>query len=191
MRSPASVTTNDGTPTFATNVPCAAPMIATTASASRMHAQPGQLCPSGSCSSAAVSAAMPLRKPIDRSISAISSTKTTPNAIIVTPAIWRMTFTKFDAVKKFVAVKLKNATIRTSPSTTGSTPRFPDLRFAIARCQTPSLLLGVRRAELGGGDVGRAHATTPASASATPATLVGIPAVIACTTSCCVVVARS
>ena len=134
---------------------------------------------------------MPLRKPIDRSISAISSTKTTPKAIIVTPAIWRMTFTKFDAVKKFVAVKLKNATMRTSPSTTGSTPRFPDLRFAIALCQTPSCSSESRRASSEAATSARAHATTPASTSATPATLVGIPAVIACTTSCCVVVARS
>ena len=41
MSNPASVTTNDGTPTFATNVPCAAPMIATTPSAMRMQSQPG------------------------------------------------------------------------------------------------------------------------------------------------------
>ena len=107
MSNPASVTTNDGTPTFATTVPCAAPRIATTPSARRMHSQPGRLRPSGSCSVAAVSAAMPLRYPIERSISAIRRTKTTPNAIIVTPAICRMTFTKFPAVKKFVAVKLK------------------------------------------------------------------------------------
>ena len=190
MRSPASVTTNAGTPTFATNVPCAAPMIATTPSAMRMQSQPGRLRPSGSCSEAAVSAAMPLRKPIERSISAISSTKTTPNAIIVTPAICRMMFTKFDAVKKFVAVKLKNPTMRISPITTGRTPRFPDLRFPIARCQTPSC-----SSESGGprsgGDVDRAHATTPASTSATPATFVGTPAVMACTSSCCVVLARS
>ena len=102
-----------------------------------------------------------------------------------------MTFTKFDAVKKFVAVKLKNPTIRISPMTTGSTPRFPDLRFPTARCQTLSLLFGIRRAEIRDSDVDRAHATTPASASAMPATFVGIPAVIACTTSCCVVLARS
>ena len=53
---------------------------------------------------AAVTAAMPLRYAIERSISPRSSTKTTPYAIIVTPAICRMTFTKFPAVKKFVAV---------------------------------------------------------------------------------------
>ena len=53
------------------------------------------------------------------------------------------------------------------------------------------LLFGIRRAEVRGGDVDRAHATTPASTSATPATFVGIPAVMACTTSCCVVLARS
>ena len=135
MSKPARVTTNDGTPTFATKVPCAAPITATTASAARMQAQPGQFCPSGSCSSAAVSAAMPLKNPIERSISAISRTKTTPNAIIVTPAICRMTFTKFDAVKKFVAVKLKYATMRISPTTTGRTPRFPDLTLPNARCQ--------------------------------------------------------
>ena len=50
---------------------------------------------------------MPLTYPIERSISPSSRTKTTPYAIIVVPAIWRMTLTKFGAVKKFVAVKLK------------------------------------------------------------------------------------
>ena len=97
-----------------------------------------------------------------------------------------MTFTKFDAVKKFVAVKLKNPTMRISPMTTGRTPRFPDLRFPIARCQMPSCSSesGGPRSEAATSS--RAHATTPASASATPATFVGIPAVIACTTSCCV-----
>ncbi len=48
-----------------------------------------------------------------------------------------MTFTKFPAVKKFVAVKLKYATMRISPRTTGRTPRFPDLMLPSARCQSP------------------------------------------------------
>ncbi len=50
---------------------------------------------------------MPLTYAIERSISPSRSTKTTPNAIRVVPAIWRMTFTKFAAVKKFVAVNEK------------------------------------------------------------------------------------
>ncbi len=100
-------------------------------------------------------------------------------------------FTKFDAVKKFVAVKLKNPTMSDLADDDGQDAEIPRLEVSDRSPPDALLLVGIRRAELGGGDVDRAHATTPASTSATPATFVGIPAVIACTTSCCVVLARS
>jgi hypothetical protein len=40
---------------------------------------------------------------------------------------------KFGAVKKFVALKLKKTTMKTSPTTSGSTPRFPARMFAQKR----------------------------------------------------------
>jgi len=57
----------------------------------------------------------------------------------------------------------------------------------------PRLCLGpFREPDARHGDVGLgAHVASSGTFSGTPATRVGIPAVIACTTSCCVVVARS
>ena len=80
ISSPASVTTNDGTPIRATNEPWNAPMIVVQASAIAMHSQPGRPGPAGAgfASSAAIMPATPLTYPIDRSISPIRSTKTTP-----------------------------------------------------------------------------------------------------------------
>ena len=71
---------------------------------------------------------------------------------------------------------------------------MPDLTLVTARCQSPSLL-GVSpfgQPDAGRDDVGvGAHATISGAVSAIPATFVGTPAVIAWTTSCCVVVERS
>ena len=70
-------------------------------------------------------------------------------------------------------------------------------RPQVVECPSPdsSLNLGFllrRKSDARCRDVGLgAHVASSGTVSAMPATLVGIPAVMACTTSCCVVVARS
>ena len=105
-----------------------------------------------------------------------------------------MTLTKFGAVKKFVAVTLKYADDQDlcEYDREHAEVSRPD----VADGPLPeALVLGVvsaRQPDTGCDDVrAGAQATTSVSVSAMPATLVGIPAVMACTTSCCVVVARS
>ncbi len=80
---------NDGTPTKATNEPSRSPI-----ARARERPRRGSRSSRGSTvqlppiwSSATTTPAMPLTKPIERSISPSSSTKTTPIAIIVVPAI--------------------------------------------------------------------------------------------------------
>ena len=128
IRKPASVTTNDGTPTYATIDPCTPPIAAQTATAITIARMPFSWCPlPGSWSSATTSAPMPARYPIDRSISPSSRTKTTPKASIAVPAIWLIRFVKLTAVKKFVAVSPKRTTTRISPTMIGAEPRLPVL----------------------------------------------------------------
>ena len=106
-----------------------------------------------------------------------------------------MTFTKFPAVKKFVAVKPKYATIEDLAEDDREHAEVAGLDIAESPLPEARALLGIvspgqpdpRRDDLGVG----AHDTTSGAVSAMPDTLVGIPAVIAWTTSCCVVVARS
>jgi hypothetical protein len=78
IRKPASVTTNDGTPISATIEPWKAPIAVVTRSAIRMQTRPGRCAPVGSWSSATTTPAIPLTNAIERSISPISRTKTTP-----------------------------------------------------------------------------------------------------------------
>src|SRR5437762_195066 len=104
IKSPASVTTNDGTPTLATTEPWAPPMNAHRPIAIAIATTPGYAWPlPGSWNSATARAAIPLRYPIERSISPSRRTKTTPKASMVKPAIWTMMLLKLSAVKKFVA----------------------------------------------------------------------------------------
>ena len=110
------------------------------------------------------------------------------------PAIWTMMLLKLSAVKKFVALKLKKTVISTRPRTIGRTPRLPVLR---CRRPLPDARLRLRLVSLGKPDarcrdIGLgAHVASSGTFSGTPATFVGIPAVMACTTSCWVVLSRS
>ena len=106
-----------------------------------------------------------------------------------------MTFTKFAAVKKLVAVKLKKATISDLADHDRQDAEIPRLEVVECTPPDPRLLLGLvalGQPDTRGDDVGvGAHETISGAVSAIPATLVGIPAVIAWTTSCCVVLSRS
>ena len=131
IKSPASVTTNDGTPTLATTEPWTPPMNAHRPTAIAIATTPGYAWPlPGSWNSATARAAIPLRYPIERSISPSRRTKTTPKASMVKPAIWTMMLLKLSAVKKFVALKLKKTTMNARPMTIGRIPRFPVLRLS-------------------------------------------------------------
>ena len=114
---------------------------------------------------------------------------------MVKPAIWTMMLLKLSAVKKFVALKLKKTTMNARPMTIGRIPRFPVLRLSYARRQSPacaSTLVPFRETDPRCRDVDfRAHDASSGAVAGMPATLVGIPAVIACTISCCVVFSRS
>src|SRR6185295_6434906 len=65
--------------------------------------------------------------PIGRSISPISSTKTTPTAITVTPAICPIRFWKLTALKKMLDFEVKKSVIAMIPMITGRLPTSPDL----------------------------------------------------------------
>ncbi len=104
-----------------------------------------------------------------------------------------MTFTKFAAVKKFVAVKLKYATISDLADDDREDAEVPRLEVVERALPEPRLLLGL--VPLGQPDARARRSSasvltrrSPARSPRCPATLVGIPAVIAWTTSCCVVV---
>ena len=103
---------------------------------------------------------------------------------------------KLTAVKKFVDLKLKKTTMKMRPRTIGRTPRFPALRLSTTRRISPdspvcSASSGARASVLAD-DVGVRGAHGVASTVAgIPETFVGMPAVIASTTSCWVVFRRS
>ena len=185
------MTTNDGTPTFATNVPCAAPMIADDAERdedaepARVVATVGELqLGRGQRGNAAQKA--------DRQIDLRDQQHEDDTERDHRHA--RHLEDDVHEVRRREEVRRGEAEERDDEDLADDDRQDAEIpRLEVSDRSLPDalLLLGVRRAELRGGDVDRAHATTPASTSATPATLVGIPAVIACTTSCCVVVARS
>jgi len=96
------VTTNDGTPMIATKLPWKRPISAVTITAMTIATIPfASKLPSGNVSFATTTPAMPDTYPIERSISPSSRTKTTPMAIVVTPAICTIRFVKLPAVRKF------------------------------------------------------------------------------------------
>ena len=78
-------------------------------------------------------------------------------------------------------------TITASANTTGAAPRLPAAELSQIRRGIDATLVGSTRPPGLRGHAGGASAPEPAI----PATLVGLPAVIACTTSCWVVSARS
>ena len=97
-----------------------------------------------------------------------------------------MMLLKLPGLRKFSALKEKKITITASPISTGQLPRVPPRMLSSVRAEEA---LGQRRLRLDGGRVG-AHAGS-GLVDAIPATFVGTPAVIAWTTSCCVVFSRS
>ena len=106
--------------------------------------------------------------------------------------------TKLTGVKKFVALKLKKTTMKMRPRTIGRTPRFPDLMLSttrrIAPAQPARLRLVGRAAAWSWPTTstsGGAHGVASCAVAGSPETFVGMPAVIASTTSCWVVFARS
>ena len=93
------MTTNDGTRKKVTKKPWKRPTPRPTSSAARIAAQPGQSFLT--LSTAITEAARPLTMPTDRSISPSSSTRTTPVAMIPSPAIWSIRLVRLPAVRKF------------------------------------------------------------------------------------------
>ena len=100
---------------------------------------------------------------------------------------------KLSAVKKFVALKLKKTTMKIDPETIGRTPRFPDLTLSRARRGEPASRAAPPRGALSCPTTSASAVLTavPVAVVGIPETFVGSPAVIASTTSCCVVFARS
>ena len=102
---------------------------------------------------------------------------------------------KLSAVKKFVALKLKKTTMSTKPMTMGSTPRLPVFRLSSARRQSPASAgtSSPSGSPMPGAATSISELTRRSSGavSAIPATLVGMPAVIASHDCCCVVDSRS
>lgn len=122
-RNAASVTTNDGMPTFATMKPIASPMTRPVTSAASVAAYHGQ--PWNVSSTASTDAHTPLAYPAERSISPSSSTKTRPIAMMVTAAPWVNRFAKLPALKNAGRMMPKNTQSAISPSTAGSEPMSP------------------------------------------------------------------
>ncbi len=122
-RKPASVTTKDGIPIFATSSPIRVPITAPVTSAATMDRYHGQLC---SVSRTARTAAhTPLAYPADRSISPSSRTNTSPIAMAITAAPWASRLAKLTADRNAgrAIANPVHSTIR--PSTAGSAPMSP------------------------------------------------------------------
>ena len=66
-----------------------------------------------------------LTKPIERSISPSSRTKTTPMAMVAIPAIWTIRLTKLTGVRKFWLRLWKMSAINSRPTMIGSDPMSP------------------------------------------------------------------
>ena len=97
---PASVTTNDGTPTLVMIRPCIVPIARPAPSAIAIATNVGSSLPSGVSSSATSTPPTPDTKPIERSISPSSSANVTPIAITAYGAVWTIRLTKLPAVRK-------------------------------------------------------------------------------------------
>ena len=124
---PASVTTNDGTPTLVMispwNVPIPRPVPRTITITTHV----GGTLPSGVSRIAVSTPPTPETKPIERSISPSSSANVTPMAMTAYGAVCTIRLTKFPAVRKrsFWVWKMIAMTIR--PTTIGSEPSSPPL----------------------------------------------------------------
>ena len=98
-----------------------------------------------------------------------------------------MMLLKLPGLRKLSALKEKKTTMTISPTSTGQLPRLPPRMLSRTRPKKPSGTSGSGAAR---GRV-RAHTGGSGSVCGIPETFVGTPAVIACTTSCCVVCSRS
>ena len=124
---PASVTTNDGTPTFVMispwNVPIARPAPSTITNTMNV----GSSLPSGVSRIAVSTPPTPDTKPIERSISPSSSANVTPIAITAYGAVCSSRLTKLPAVRKRSFWVWKTMQMISRPTTIGSEPSSPDL----------------------------------------------------------------
>ena len=122
-RNAASVTTNDGMPTFDTRKPSTKPMTTPVSSAAGIAVY--QLQPWLVSRIAMTAPHTPLAKPADRSISPSSRTKIRPIAIKVTCAPWVNRLAKLTALKNVsrATPKIRQSTIR--PRMAGRLPMSP------------------------------------------------------------------
>ena len=104
-----------------------------------------------------------------------------------------MMLPKLTAVKKFVALIPKKTTMKIWPTTIGTIPRLPERRLAdrAALQDRPSAPSPADGAACSRSTAPAALTPSAPLVAGMPETFVGTPAVIAATTSCCVVVARS
>ncbi len=194
MSNPASVTTNDGTPTFATNVPCAAPIIADDGECDEDAEPAGVVTTVGELELGRSQRGNAAQEP-DRQIDLRDQQHEDD-----TERDHRHACHLEDDVHEV----RRREEVRSGEAEEGDDQHLADddrqnaqvsrLEVVDRALPEPGALLGVplgqpdtRRDDLGVG----AHETISGAVSAIPATFVGIPAVIACTTSCCVVFSRS
>ena len=119
----ASVTTNEGMPSLATNVPVHRPRAIATAADNATHSSSGQ----SSCNrSASTAAATPAVYPAARSISPSRSTNVTAIAITITAAACSRKLARLSADRKLSGRAMPNtATSTTIARIAGSDPRSP------------------------------------------------------------------
>ena len=126
MSSPASVTTKEGTPAFVITSACTKPIAVVmrrAAGTASHHGQPGS---SGRRSIVMTTPPTALTKATERSISPMSSTKTTPIAIVAIAAVWRRRFVKLRSVRNVSSRSPKVTTMIPSPTIRGSDPSSPN-----------------------------------------------------------------
>jgi hypothetical protein len=135
--SPASVTTNDGMPSWVNMRPCSTPISAATPSPASTASTGGQCCLT--YSSVMTTAQSPLTEPADRSISPSSSTMMMPSAMVPVAAICRARLVRFSADRNRSFSPLKITAMITSPTATGAAPRSPRRRRSLAATAIPRI----------------------------------------------------
>ena len=122
---PASVTTNDGTPTFVMISPCRVPIAIPASSTITSTSHVGITLPSGVSRIAVSTPPTPETKPIERSISPSSSANVTPMAMTAYGAVCTIRLTKLPAVRKRSFWTWKTIAMMIRPTTIGSDPSSP------------------------------------------------------------------
>ena len=207
IKSPASVTTNDGTPGLRDHerLDEADRGRARERDEDRRPPRPAWDRP-GRRSSVITTPPTALTNATERSISPIRSTNTTPMAIVAIADICSRRFVKFRSVRNVSSRMPKTTTMTTSPTMIGQRPELagsdslpPEVQVAaearagnVVRERIGGDRLHPRGRRIDGRIVDRpvAHASA-LSSSRIPGTWSSVPAVMACTTSCWVVLARS